>query len=168
MNIIFFHGKLSTPETSNTAKVIKEAFEDLGDKVYIPDYQPNDLNYYEISDYLQKYVSNIISIETETVFIGISLGGFWALRTANLFPNCSCILLNPSLNYYGYELHAKEGLPLSIILNADDEVLDSYKTAKQFEGRAKVDLFQKGGHRMSNIYDIMPIILDNATQTDCF
>jgi predicted esterase YcpF (UPF0227 family) len=167
MNVIFFHGKLSNPETSTTGKAIKECFEAAGHKVYIPDYKPNDNTLEEISKYLKQYVRDIVSVEEETVFIGISLGGFWALKMANKTPYCSCILLNPSLNYYGFTESPKDGLPLSIILNADDEILDSESTAKHFEGRAKVDLFQTGGHRMSNIYDIMPIILDNATQTDC-
>jgi predicted esterase YcpF (UPF0227 family) len=166
MNIIFFHGMLSNPETSNTGKAIKECFEAQGHKVYILDYKPNN-SIEEIATYIKKSVREIISVKEDTVFIGISLGGFWALRTANYTPNCSCILLNPCLNYYGFYVEPKDGLPLSVLVNADDEILDSRKTANHFEGRAIVDLFQTGGHRMSNIYDIMPIIIDNAGQTDC-
>lgn len=166
MNVIFFHGKLSTPETTNTGKAIKKFFELADHKVYIVDYKPENTPV-EISIFIRDYIKDIISVEEDTVFIGISLGGFWALNTANRTPNCSCVLLNPCLDYYGFTIKPKSGLPLSVILNVDDELIDARKTAEMLKGRAKIDLVPSGGHRMTNIKDLLPLILYNAQSTDC-
>lgn len=165
MQIVFLHGKLSSPETSHTAKAIKEYFNNLDIEVYIPDYKPNERKYEEISYYLDKVLEEYETIE-ETVFIGISLGGFWALKYANKTPNSSVILLNPSLGYYGFSNYPKEGLPVSLFVNMDDEILNSQNTIDYLSNRALIETFQFGGHRMTNIEEILPRISKAAHSTE--
>jgi predicted esterase YcpF (UPF0227 family) len=161
MNIFFFHGKLSTPETSQTAKAVVEYFtasmpEDT--KIFVPDYKPNEREYPVITYHLLNYIKDRYSSVEENIFIGISLGGYWALEMANLFPGSICILLNPSLNYYKIPWRRRIGLPLTVVLNADDELLDSAATAFEIGNRADVITFATGGHRMNNIKEVLPII----------
>lgn len=165
MRIIFFHGKLSNPETSHTAKAVKEYFNNLGYEVYVPDYKPNDRDFEGIVNYLDGFLGEFRTIE-ETVFIGISLGGFWALNCANKTPNSSCILLNPSLGYYGFNNYPKAGLPVSLFVNMDDELINSQRTIDYLFGRALIETFPVGGHRMTNIEEIMPRISKAVHSTE--
>lgn len=158
MNIFFLHGKMSTPETSQTAKAVREYFEALGHTVYVPDYGPQYTAYEYIRPSLINYIADRISVTEKTVIIGISLGGFWALEMANAFATASCILLNPALHYYERPVVAREGLPLSIFLNMDDEILPSERMFNEMKYRAMVRTYPVGGHRMNNINEILPEI----------
>jgi|GEM_PF-2935991 len=157
MNIIFFHGKLSTPETIHSALAVKIFFNAKGMDVYIPDYKPNDSSKEQIEKFLENYIKEN-NIGGEFAIIGISLGGYWALNTANKTTAERCILLNPALNYYNDSIKPKNGLPVTCFLNEDDELLDSYKTYQDLKLRCDCQLFKTGGHRMSNIYEILPKI----------
>jgi pimeloyl-ACP methyl ester carboxylesterase len=167
MNIYFFHGKESTPTTSHTATAIRAAFEGLGETVYVPDYEPMEHTYEEIVSYIKGYVENASAFE-ENVFIGISLGGYWALQAANMVPFSSCILLNPSIGYYGtFDLASiKSALPISVFVNKDDVVVDPVPTITRFAGRAWLNAFEVGGHRMTNIEEIMPLIINAAYSSE--
>jgi len=156
MNIIFLHGRLSNPETSHTAKAVKKYFTTLGEDVYVPDYKPNKKTEEEIESYLINYVKEL-GLTEDLVFIGISLGGFWALKLANRF-NRVCVLLNPSTKYYGYQLLPEPNIPVTLICNEDDELLNTSETITTFQNKADVKTFCNGGHRMSNIEQVIPEI----------
>jgi predicted esterase YcpF (UPF0227 family) len=169
--IIFIHGRLSTPETSQTAKAIKEYFESKGERVVVPNYKPNDSTYDEIKTFFREYIRSLDFIVDEQItVIGISLGGYWALKLANEDSWISkCILLNPSLSYYGEELKVQCLADISVCLNMDDELLDPNKTLEKFEGIASVYTSETGGHRMSNINEFLKDIEKdiNLFRIDC-
>ena len=164
MNILFLHGKLSTPETSHSALAIKTFFTAKGMTVFIPDYKPNDSSKQEIEQFLNNYIKDNNILDDDTTIIGISLGGYWALNTANKkyfemsLDDFKCILLNPALDYYDDAIYPVNDLPVTCFLNEDDELLDSHKTYDYLKSRCDCRLFKTGGHRMSNINELLPDI----------
>ena len=158
MNILFLHGKLSTPETSHSALAIKTFFSAKGITVFIPDYKPNDSSKQEIEQFLSSYINDNNIQADETAIIGISLGEYWALNTANRMFLDRCILLNPALDYYDDSIYPVNDLPVTCFLNEDDELLDSHKTYEYLKSRCDCRLFKTGGHRMSNINELLPDI----------
>jgi len=159
MKAIFLHGMLSTPSTSTSARVIKEFLTQKEVEVIVPDYKPQTRSYDEINAFLTKEVKDCVDTEDEVMLIGISLGGYWAFKMANDFGRVGhCILINPSLNYYGKPVHDKGDVPLTIITNADDDVVDNRETMEKFKNRAYCVEFASGGHRPSNMNQILPII----------
>lgn len=164
MKILFLHGRESTPETSHTAKSIKEYFHQY--KVFVPHYEPNTTSQEDIAKFLDSYYDEHIGDEP-CVVIGISLGGYWALEMTNFTKARNVILLNPSLMYYGEEPFVSSEVGGHIIVNMDDEVVDPH-TALKFEGRFKIDAFQTGGHRMSNMTAILPLIEASVNHFEYF
>lgn len=164
MNILFLHGKLSTPETSHSALAIKTFFTAKGMTVFIPNYKPNDSSKQEIEQFLNSYIKDNNILADDTAIIGISLGGYWALNIANSrcremsLDDFKCILLNPALDYYDDAIYPVKNLPVTCFLNEDDELLDSHKTYEYLKSRCDCKLFKTGGHRMSNINELLPEI----------
>ena len=151
MKILFLHGKLSNPETSKTAKAVKEYFNDY--EVLIPDYKP-DRSYKEVKQTLKDYYELNIG-NCQCVVIGISLGGYWALNLPNFTECFNVIALNPAFKYYGSLPEIKPYVGGHIILNMDDELLDSELTSRVYEKRFKITKYKTGGHRMSNIDNVL-------------
>jgi len=161
IHILFFHGKGSKPETSSTAKAVKEHFKKFGVPVFVPDYKPDDQSIEEIENGIKVYIEANNLIGTDLVVMGISRGGYWALKTANGLGISSCVILNPALNTYGEETgimprkHNRLNLSIYCHLNDDDELLDSQSTFDLLNSEAKVTRYPAGGHRMKNIQEVL-------------
>lgn len=148
---VFLHGLESTPETSSSAKVAKEVYTDL----VILDYQPKrDAS--EIIKFLDEFV---ISQTEQITLIGISIGGFWAKRLAEQYPEkiYELILLNPAidygLQYYNIsenENKLSDNIPVSMILNKDDEVIPYHLAEKSLGGRCLLIKNEYGKHRFED------------------
>ena len=164
MNILFLHGKLSTPETSHSALAIKTYFSAKGMTVFVPDYKPNDSSKQEIEQFLSSYINDNNILADDATIIGISLGGYWALNIANKkyrempLDDFNCVLLNPALDYYDDAIYPVNDLPVTCFLNEDDELLDNHKTYNYLKSRCDCRLFKTGGHRMYNINELLPEI----------
>lgn len=146
--IIFLHGKESTPSASTSAKAVRKYFNN--DTVLVPDYRPLERSHEEIEAYLTKYIKNA---GEDVSLVGISLGGYWAYRMACEAPNVSrCIMLNPSFRCYpdSYVVPDKPGLPISVVVNLDDDVVNPNDAIERFKGRAGIITFDQGGHRFNN------------------
>jgi predicted esterase YcpF (UPF0227 family) len=93
--------------------------------------------------------------------MGISRGGYWALRTANKIGVVDCIMLNPALNTYNeasYQMPRtinRIDMPLYVYLNDDDELFDSNITYEKLKDKGEVIRYPNGGHRMSNIVAVL-------------
>jgi len=87
--------------------------------------------------------------------IGSSLGGYWALKWASQLNASGCILLNPSLNYYGEPPTREPSLPVTLLVCKDDTVVDPKFAVEFFTGNAKVVIFETGGHRMENTEEML-------------
>lgn len=159
MKILFLHGRESTPETSSTSKSIKDYFSGKYE-VLVPDYKPN-LQYSTVKQNLLKFYDENIKYNDEVVVIGISLGGYWATELTNMRPVTNIILLNPALWYYGERPDVNADVAGHIIMNMDDDIVNNYITGVEFEGRFLFNTFQTGGHRMSNMDKVLPLI-DNT------
>lgn len=149
--IIFLHGKESTPETSSSAKAVKEYF--VGYNVLVPDYRPLERTHDEIEAFLTEFIKDALKNDQMIYLVGISLGGYWAYTMSCNFSEVShCILLNPSFRCYPDIPVAtpKLGLPISILVNLDDDVVDPQDAVERFKGRAYIKTFTSGGHRFSN------------------
>lgn len=159
MKIIFLHGLESTPETSHSAKLITDNF----DNVHVPHYNPKKSTYLLVKQTLKSLIDHYTEVMKEDVIlIGISLGGFWALHMTE-FTNCNkVILLNPAIvrgeERYGVTVNVSGEVGGHLLLNMDDEVIDNNENCKRFEGRFKIDTFQTGGHRMTNLKELIPLI----------
>lgn len=159
MKAMFFHGLLSTPETSRTAKAVKDFLAQKDVEVIVPDYRPQARSYDEIDAFLKEEVQKLLDLNDGVMLIGISLGGYWAYKMANDFSRVEhCVLINPSLNYYGKPVEDRGDVLLAIITNADDDVVDNRETLKRFKGRAECVEFPSGGHRPTNMDQILPLI----------
>lgn len=100
----------------------------------------------------------------DTTIVSISLGGYWALNTANKkyfeipLDDFKCILLNPALDYYNDVIYPVNDLPVTCFLNENDELLDNHKTYDYLKFRCDCGLFKTGDHRMTNINELLPNI----------
>ena len=167
MKIIFLHGLESTPETSSTAKLIKETFEKLHYEVEVPDYKPSTNSYDEIVEFLKG-----VSCDYGDVVIGISLGGFWALHMTEFTNATNVILLNPAIERgevrYNIQLNTSVEVCGHLLLNMDDEVVINANNCIRYEGRFLIDAFRVGGHRMTNLNQLMPLIKASVDHFESF
>ena len=100
MYIIFIHGKESDPKNSSKAQEIQDRFPKS--IVLVPDYRPKERSFEEIDEFFKYYFDKIPFLQNKALYmVGSSLGGYWALKWASQLNASGCILLNPSLNYYG-------------------------------------------------------------------
>jgi pimeloyl-ACP methyl ester carboxylesterase len=149
--VIFFHGKESSPATSSSAKAVKEYF--TGYDVLVPDYRPLERTHEEIDAFLTEFIEDAMKNDNIVHLVGISLGGYWAYTMGCKFREISdCILLNPSFRCYPDIpiVPPKPGLPISIIVNLDDDVVSPQEAIERFKGRAYIKTFNAGGHRFTN------------------
>lgn len=155
--IIAVHGSGSSPELSNTVKSVKAYFESVAD-VITPHYNEKD-SYQDTKAYFNTFAKEYSGYDTIAV-IGISLGGFWAKYLANRIPGAKYIGLNPALNYYNTGNEAdKIGLPVTIYVAKDDDVIDPSFAIAQYKSRGKVNVLPSGGHRLMNLLpELLPKI----------
>ena len=174
INVIYFHGYGSSSATDK-AVGLRTFFEEVS----APDIP---LLWDEADAYLKEYVSQALRAGAGKtfVFVGTSLGGYWATRMSDLFAVPS-VIINPScrpavtLKSYANPLLTASELskfvalePKSIsartvLLALDDEILDPKEAMDVFKF-SDVKLFQNGGHRFSSIN----IIRDNIIETANF
>lgn len=145
--IIFLHGKESTPETSSSARAVRDHF--CNDHVLVPDYRPLERNHEQIEEYLKDYLSD----KPGSILVGISLGGYWVYRMTCIMRGIrGCIMLNPSFRCYP-EVPIPEppdGMLIAVAVNLDDDVVDPGDAINRFKDRGHVRIFEKGGHRFEN------------------
>lgn len=154
--IIFLHGKEATPETSASAKAIKEHF--TAYNVLVPDYLPMERTYDEVESFLTTYIENVIKDGNLIHLVGISLGGYWAYTMGCKIPHVQqCVLLNPAFHCYPDKPVAppKPDLHITIVVNLDDEIVDPNEAIDRFKGCADIKIFETGGHRFSNCKDMV-------------
>lgn len=154
MNIIFIHGLESDPRNSSKAQEIQDRFPES--IVSVPDYKPKERSFEEIDEFFKDYFEQIPFLQNRVLYIvGSSLGGYWALKWASQLNASGCILLNPSLDYYGEPPTRGPSLPVTLLVCKDDTVVDPKFAVKFFTGNAKVVIFEDGGHRMENTEEMM-------------
>lgn len=150
MKIVFLHGLESTPESSSTGKMLKEIFPDVD----VLDYNPRD-SYVNIVNRLQLMLNKY----DDCVVVGISAGGFWALKMTEYTRVNKIVLINPAIEKacekYGCDMDTPVDVYGSVILNMDDEVVDNKKNLLDLKGRFFVKTFETGGHRASNKEEII-------------
>lgn len=154
--VIYFHGYGSSPNTDKV-KLLKEQFHtvlafpiDVDPDVSIP--------------YLEKQIDNFlvsnINSQSEIIFVGTSLGAWYAGRMASLF-GVRCVLINPCYSQHAVkidlgipeEIKAKYGeLGFSYPYNAqffiaeDDEVINF----EEFKDNVKkITWVENAGHRFN-------------------
>ena len=134
---------------------------------------------------IQRWLASIDPSE-EIIFVGTSLGAFWATHFSSQY-RCKAVLLNPSLNpgktlakYVGQEIDGEEwklcdvqkyknandiidlndGIPRIVLCEAGDDVINSSDVIEQLgmdqEYHAEFHLLPGGSHRFENY----PAIID--------
>ena len=173
--ILYFHGFKSSSD-SGKAQDFKNFIENHTSQtsIVIPDLDDDFKN-------ANNQIKNLINeIETNILFMGSSLGGYYALYFAQLYKTKS-VLINPAIpplnnfeihlgkneNYatgnkftiskndisYIRSLHHKKILDPSnhlILLESGDEILDYIETVSYFKG-SSMDIFYGGNHSYTSI-----------------
>ena len=154
MFIIFIHEKESDQKNSSKAQEIQDRFPES--IVAVPDYRPKERSFEEIDEFLANYFGRIPFLHNKVLYIiGSSLGGYWALKWASQLNTSGCILLNPSLNYYGEPPTRGPSLPVTLLVCKNDSVVDPKFAVEFFTGNAKVVIFETGGHGMENMEEML-------------
>lgn len=165
MHIIFIHGKESDAKNSSKAQAIQDRFPES--TVSVPDYRPRERSYEEIDEYFQNYFDQIPYLQNKALYlVGSSLGGYWALKWATQLNASGCILLNPSLKYYGEPPTRGPSLPVTLLVCKDDTVVDPQFAIDFFTGKGNVVIFKTGGHRMENTEEMLEEI-EKAIYSHC-
>lgn len=166
--IYIFHGFGSSPTTSSTVNAL---YTHIDSTLQV---KPIHYPYWNPSDCEAAVMKQIDPDDDEKIFIGVSLGGFWARYFANKYPGSKLILINPSLlahknasKYIGDVVLDKYTIPndypaqlapfaitkddptlaIAVIISTDDEVVDPVHTQNVYNGRARVHLTH-GGHQL--------------------
>ncbi len=97
--IVYVHG-FNSSSTSETATMVLNACNDAGYRVIGFDYSNDDLLDPEgISERLHTLSIGLESIDEEVIFVGSSLGGFFANHMACITGN-KALLINPAIRAY--------------------------------------------------------------------
>lgn len=164
MSIIFvFHGYGSTSETSRSVKEIKEMYKEY--EIVTMDYDADKPTPSEaqMSEKISTLLNTKFSDAEEVVFLGISLGGFWARYFSNKYPFSKLIMVNPSLDpknslqkymsqekcfdYIKFEVDDLSSTPIFVLLAEDDQVVNPLLTKQLYDNRAMLKTCN-GGHRL--------------------
>jgi len=156
--IFVLHGRGGNGEESTTCKLVKEYFSD--ETVYCPSYD-YEANHDVISKQLNDFVSEKIrGNNDEVIFIGCSMGGYWARYLANKHGADKLFMLNPSLQLYEESITKDDaGLPITVFLGLKDEVVNPDFAYNLYKDRAHVVVIENGDHRLvENMSEILPVI----------
>lgn len=176
MQIYFMHGFNSGPNSS-TGKMIKK---DLGDK-----YAIRILSYDSSKTFQENFKQLIKEINGNDppIFIGTSLGAYYAYHLANYFQT-KCVLLNPCItpketlekfrgentsfedghkwtltndainSYAPINQIPFDGIHRFVVIGENDEVIDPIKNRDFWKINADVYILQNEGHSISSIISI--------------
>jgi len=185
--IFYFHGLGSSGEAVK-ANRLREYFSarEPAVEVLSPTYPAWDVR--EGERVLRLEVNQAIAAHpTEPLlFVGSSMGGFYARRLAGAFPGARIALINPALTpatglakYIGVnerihtgeefvitaehvaafgEAEEWELVPTLLLIDKGDEVLDYRVAADIYEGRAERVLFEDGCHVFDHMEEALPLI----------
>lgn len=177
MKAAYLHGFLSFPKRdSRKVQTLVERFGD--ENVIVPDYAPHSPSTAQsvLRDMVARYGNEPL------VVMGCSLGGFWTAWMAAEFQ-CPALALNPKFNphssmqtgdYTTFDdkpitisdgdiegfadaqgtLDAARDLPLTVLVNKDDELIPWQETIGFLETHPMTDdivTCDTGGHRVENI-----------------
>lgn len=124
-----------------------------------------------------------MSHNNNVIFIGTSLGGYWAYYMANLF-SVPFISINPAIepsktlaNYdipeqsiesykNVWEFGKVVNSPGMILLDMGDDVISPMDTSNLLSGRYEVVTFDGGNHRFEHMVDALPYIQSFANGCD--
>lgn len=150
--LILLHGKGSSPKISETVKGIKNHKQLKNELIFTPHYD-SDLNYDHIKKNLINYVEELKKQypDERLIFVGTSLGGFWAKHLANHYKD-SAILINPALKFYGGIEPDHPDVSLTIFLGTNDDVVDHKIALNHYKDRASIYI-NDSGHRMLDYFD---------------
>lgn len=161
-NVIYFHGFNSGPSLDNP-KV--KLFIEFGLNVFLVDARPG----YGPRCYMssaEKIVSENSLTPLDTIFVGSSLGGFWARELAFRMGKFPFIAFNPVINpsrtleQTGGPVLSYEGISITkvcpdleglIILSNSDPVIDSSETEKLFHDKHWVWVMNSDDHRAQDV-----------------
>jgi len=164
--IVYFHGFGSSP-SSEKVLGLRQVF----DSVEAPSI-PIDFD--EAFEYLTSYIQDLQIKGRPLIFVGTSLGGYWAallsrqFKTPALIINPSCTpkqtlgrykLSNDILDKY-IDLVVDIGVPRIILLARDDDVIDFTIAEALFDGKAEIKIFETGGHRFNDVNTIAKNIVE--------
>lgn len=161
--IVYFHGYNSSPSTDK-AQRLKQDFETLAVSI---DPDP-EIAIKSLFNQIDNFLIDNFLEEIELIFVGTSLGAWWASRLANQY-DCKAVLINPST--MPYKTLPKLGLPLKIahkyspieipkraayFIAENDEVIDNTEFAKEIrelnDDQKEVYTYSDGGHRFNGEY----------------
>ena len=137
---------------------------------------------------LTSQVEELLKTDTDVIFIGSSLGAFWAEILAMVY-HAECILINPSINpsislqkYIGVnenyvtkvrtvlesqdcatyckyeEIH--KACRRTVIVGMKDDIVDPYQTIAFYHSRGRIVKLENMGHRVEDIAPIINIIIE--------
>ena len=176
IQIFYFHG-FNSGEQSSTFNRIKETFPNTQLVRY--NFMEHEKAYQEIVSFLRGQNLD----DTKTIFIGSSLGGYWANVFCSVF-GIQTILINPSLNpaesllkYVGQEficngithLFNEENAngynddplriyPRVVFIGLKDDVVDYHETEKILGEHAKFIYLANEGHQLQDIQPLLEMI----------
>ena len=149
MKIVYING--FNGENSSKAKILKEKYN--AQHIVLK----NDFNPDEVCQKLEEIKPNIIIASSTGCFVADSCK----------YDEGIFIYLNPLVDLDDLakltnitklkNLNNKKHKNILVLLNEDDELLD-YKKAKQKYKDNKILIFNKGGHKFSNINDLFEVI----------
>lgn len=165
VTLFYFHGFASSGN-SRTVELLREAYPNA--RVVSPTYNTRDAH--EAVKTLSKEIAENVSSKDFVVFVGTSLGGFFANFFSNkmLIPS---VLINPCLDpgkllqkhnpehgvdcdsFYRYYLEDLLSVPKTVVLGREDEVIP-YNTFLDRLSKYHVFIKENMGHRVSNITEI--------------
>jgi len=185
--LIFIHG-FNSSGNSEKAGRLRAEFPDL--QVVTPTcaYVPDKA----ISDLASQIESGLTSGKSITV-VGSSLGGFYAIYLAHRFSLPSILInplvdqtalrqaIGPQQNYYTDESYnwtkqhcnqldrmaiQPEELTIKplLLLDENDEVIDSHHTIRHFGSLAETRLFPDGSHRFNHMDEALPMMRSYINQ----
>lgn len=156
--IIVLHGRGGNGIDSTTCQKVREY---LNDEVVVCPSYDSAATHSEIAFDLENFVNTVyVDKSEELIFVGCSMGGYWARYLANRFNASKLIMLNPSLNLY--EEGVREdlvGLPITVFVGLKDEVVDPQYAIDLYWNRGHVMVLPEGDHRLhSQFEEILPLI----------
>jgi predicted esterase YcpF (UPF0227 family) len=178
LHVVYFHGFASSPNSS-TVTQLRKVFPDLYAARVPFRFTQNAIK--DLTDELRGYLSKNAKKGQRVVFVGTSLGGFFAIKMAEAF-DCPVVAINPSTNpslelkqYLGrneiYGSNAafdftqgdlksfqsaklKNGPLVKVLVGSQDKVISPEKSKRLF---SNVSVYNTG-HRFENIAPIIAAI----------